>query len=59
MFNVFSFVAAAVRKNAVLDNPTESRIGEITRDWFKYARDRDGGRKRRENKTKNSQEKPT
>ena len=41
-------VSAAARKNIILENVTEARIGEITRDWFKYARDRDEGRKRRE-----------
>ena len=35
-------VSAAARKNIILENVTEARIGEITRNWFKYARDRDG-----------------
>ena len=43
MFYIF-VVAAAVRKNTMLENSTECRIGEITRDWFKYDRNREEGK---------------
>ena len=29
-------------------NATDAKISEIAKDWFKYARDKDGGRRNRE-----------
>ena len=28
----------------MFENATDARIGEITKDWFKYAKNRDGGK---------------
>lgn len=38
----------AVRKNRLCTLATESEIGNITKEWFRYATDREGGRKLRE-----------
>uniref|UniRef100_A0A8W8HST2 DUF4806 domain-containing protein n=1 Tax=Magallana gigas TaxID=29159 RepID=A0A8W8HST2_MAGGI len=40
----------AVRKNRLCTLATESEIGNITKEWFRYAADREGGRKLREEK---------
>ena len=36
------------KKNTIFENATDARTSEITKDWFKYARDRDGGGRSRE-----------
>ena len=36
----------------MFENATDASIGEITKDWFKYARDKDGGRRNREKSNK-------
>ena len=36
----------------MFENATDARIGEITKDWFRYARDTDCGRRNREKSNK-------
>lgn len=43
-----SIFTEAVRKNRLCTLATESEIGNITKEWFRYAADREGGRKLRE-----------
>ena len=38
----------------MFENATNARIGEITKDWFKYARDRDAIRDTAKNLTRQS-----
>lgn len=44
-----------MRKNRLCTLATESEIGNITKEWFRYASDREGGRKLREEKKRTSE----
>ena len=44
-----------VRKNRLTGSATDSEIEAVAKDWFRYANDRDGGRKKRENKKRDEQ----
>ena len=45
MNSQINFNAAAVRKNRLFGQVTKQRVGLVTRDCFKYARDREGGKR--------------
>ena len=44
-----------VRKNRLTGSATNSEIEAVAKDWFRFANDRDGGRKKRENKKRDEQ----
>ena len=44
-----------VRKNRLTGSATDSEIEAVAKDWFRFANDRDGGRKKRENKKRDEQ----
>ena len=41
------FFVGAVRKNKLTTSATDNEIDTIMKDWFRYAKDREGGRKKR------------
>ncbi|XP_033738642.1 uncharacterized protein LOC117326124 isoform X2 [Pecten maximus] len=43
-----SLIKRQLRKNRLCATATDSEIAAIAKDWFRFACDRDGGRKRRE-----------
>lgn len=42
-----SFSTESVRRNPEHKNATSASIEKVMKDWFRTARDRDGGRRRR------------
>ena len=53
--NYDSLSLETVRKNRLTGSATDSEIEAVAKDWFRFASDRDGGRKKRENKKRDEQ----
>lgn len=50
---VFIYIfLAAVRKNRLCASATDAEIASVAKDWFRFAKDREGGRKKREERKK-------
>jgi hypothetical protein len=47
---LFFFFLETVRKNRLSCDATDIEIAALAKDWFRFANDRDVGRKRRENR---------
>lgn len=48
-------IVGAVRKNRLTAMATDSDIDKVVKDWFRYAKDREGGRKQRADEKKRRQ----
>jgi hypothetical protein len=46
----FSHTIGAMRRNYPTATSTEAEIESVCKDWFRFAKDRNGGRKEREKK---------
>ena len=46
-------LAEAVRRNVLLSKTSDVDIANSAKDWFKYAADREGGRREREKRKEN------
>lgn len=44
---IFFYILGAVRKNKAAENETDHGITDIIISWFRFAKDRDGGRESR------------
>lgn len=51
------YFTGTVRKNRLTASATDSEIYNITKDWFRFASDREWGRKKREARKKMNEEK--
>lgn len=49
-FIYFLIFKGSVRKNRFTSTATDAEIEQIAKDWFRFAKDRHGGRKERERK---------
>lgn len=41
-----------MRKNRLCASATDAEIASVAKDWFRFAKDREGGRKKREERKK-------
>ena len=41
-----------MRKNRICSGATDAEIATVAKDWFRFAKDRQGGRKQREERKK-------
>ena len=48
-----------MRKNRICSGATDAEIATVAKDWFRFAKDRQGGRKQREEKKENGIERAT
>nr|XP_022311174.1 uncharacterized protein LOC111116470 [Crassostrea virginica] len=47
-----TILKAVVRKNRICSGATDAEIATVAKDWFRFAKDRQGGRKQREERKK-------
>lgn len=52
---IYLYILETVRKNRFTSNATDSEICNVIKDWFRFAGDREGGRKKREERKKAAQ----
>ena len=52
----FYFLSGAVRKIRLTANASDSEIDSVIKDWLRFAKDRDGGEKKRAEMKKNANE---
>lgn len=57
LLNASVWLTATLRKNRLCATATDAEISGIPKDWFQFAADREGGRKKREDKRKHENEK--
>lgn len=56
--NLLTVLKAAVRKNRLCASATDAEIASVAKDWFRFAKDRKGGRKKREERKKRKEAAP-
>lgn len=47
-----------MRKNRLCASATDAEIVSVAKDWFRFAKDREGGRKKREERKKRKEAAP-